>query len=458
MIDLNNISHLYFVGIGGIGMSALARFFKQNGKVVHGYDKTSTELTDTLHSEGFNISFEDSIEKLPAFAQSPNKNTLVVFTPAIQSDSKILNHFKNTGFQIVKRSEALALITANNFTIAVAGTHGKTSTTTYLAHILKSNNIGSASFLGGIASNYNTNYVSHKPSVNNIVVVEADEFDRSFLRLKPNISIITSCEADHLDIYENYNNLKQAYNDFANCTVKGGTLILHQSLFGLFDIRDDIKVQYYGENCNDIQIENIKVEKNAFWFDLNHFNLNNIKNGLPGKHNVLNATAAISAALNATKVADIKASLASFKGIKRRFEVVYNNHNCVYIDDYAHHPTEIKAAIETAKALYPKKPITVIFQPHLFTRTRDLAQGFKNALSMADEMIIMPIYPAREVPIKGITSQILKPKADTQILNHESVIQYIKQNKPKVLLTLGAGNIDKLTKPIAKILKTLANA
>jgi UDP-N-acetylmuramate--alanine ligase len=457
VIDLKNISHLYFVGIGGIGMSALARFFKSNGKTVAGYDKTETELTQKLQEEGFEISFVDDINALPNWAAEANVNTLIIYTPAIPADAVLLNHFKNGGFQIVKRSEALAMVTQNHFTIAVAGTHGKTSTTSYLAHILKSNNISSAAFLGGISSNYNTNYVSHNENEDSIVVVEADEFDRSFLRLIPSISIITSCEADHLDIYGTYENLKQAYNDFANCTAKGGKLFIHESLKGEFKIREDLEVNYYGTETG-IKAENINIQSGAFHFDLKALGLDNIRNGLPGNHNVLNATAAISAAMAATQLQDVKLSISSFKGIKRRFETIVNTNAHVYIDDYAHHPTEINAAISTAKILWPNDELTVVFQPHLFTRTRDFAQKFKEALAKADDLIIMPIYPARELPIEGVSSQIICPNTDTKVLDHEMTLEYISKNKPKVLLTLGAGNIDKLVKPIANILNTPTHA
>ncbi|MFY0674156.1 MAG: UDP-N-acetylmuramate--L-alanine ligase [Bacteroidia bacterium] len=455
-MNLKNISHLYFVGIGGIGMSALARFFYSKGNVVSGYDKTETELTSKLKEEGFEISFDDDISSLPNWALGAKDNLLVVYTPAIPSDSEILNYFKKNNFQILKRSEALAIVTENHFTIAVAGTHGKTSTTSYLAHILKSNNISSAAFLGGISSNYNTNYVSHNENQESIVVVEADEFDRSFLRLKPSISIITSCEADHLDIYGTYENLKQAYNDFANCTVEGGKLFIHESLKDQFKIRDDIEVRYYGTNT-DIKAQNIKVENGAFHFDLKTFGLEQVRNGLPGNHNILNATAAISASLACSNLSDISMSISSFKGIKRRFETIVNNGSHIYIDDYAHHPTEITAAITTAKMLWPNDKITVVFQPHLFTRTRDFAIGFKEALSQADELVIMPIYPARELPISGVSSDMICPNKETKILNHNETLEFIAHNKPKVLLTLGAGNIDKLVKPLANLLNADSN-
>lgn len=445
MIDLNNISHIYFVGIGGIGMSAIARYFHQQGKQVAGYDKSETALTRKLEAEGISVVYNDNTSDIAEWAKVANNNLLVIYTPAIPHNSEILNYFKQGDFNFIKRSDALALITANAFTIAIAGTHGKTTTATYLAHFLKQENVNLKAFLGGISSNYQTNFVDNKIESKEIVVVEADEFDRSFLKLKPNVSIITSCEADHLDIYGDYETLSQAYNDFANCTSNGGKLFLHESLKGKFTLRDDLEVAYYGfENADIIPCE-IQVVDGNFQFKLSGKLLTN---GLAGRHNVLNATAAISAAKCVSSLNKLESSIANFTGIKRRFEKINESAQYVYIDDYAHHPTEIKMAIAAAKELYPSKKLTVIFQPHLFSRTKDFANDFKLELSQADKVILLPIYPARELPIEGITSELLKGSTTLGIFNHEQTLLKIEEEKPELLLTLGAGNIDLLIEPL----------
>lgn len=450
MKDIHNIKHIYFIGIGGIGMSAIARYFHSLGKTVAGYDKTETNLTKALTNSGIEIIYNDLPEQLPDWLKSPSDDTLCVYTPAVPSSLAILRH-AHQQFETIKRSEALARITENKFTIAVAGTHGKTTTSTYLAYLLASENRNVTAFLGGISANFNSNYIRHKGNGEEIVVVEADEYDRSFLRLSPNISIITSCEPDHLDIYGDYAHLKETYNQFANKLTPAGSLILHESLKQSFDLRDDISSATYGREA-DIRATEIEVEDGHFTFSLDKLALKKLVNGMPGEHNVLNATAAIIATYLAATIDNVKKALPKFKGIRRRFETIYQSKEIVYIDDYAHHPSELQAAISTARQLFPEKKLTVVFQPHLYSRTRDFAQEFTHVLTTADELIIMPIYPAREEPIRGVDSNMLI-KSKGVIMSHDEILDHFSQNAPEVLLTLGAGNIDLLVEPL-KILFT----
>ena len=448
-MDLNQIKSIFFVGIGGIGMSAIARYFIKKGIPVFGYDKTETTLTKALTNEGVSIIYQDDLSALPSEFIQSSASSLVVYTPAIPKNNQILDYFKNLNFNLLKRSEVLSILSANHFTIAVAGTHGKTSTTACLAHLLKATQSDFTAFIGGIANNFNSNFVSTSANENSIVVVEADEYDRSFLKLTPNISIITSLEADHLDIYVNEIELIKAYQDFANKTVKDGFLILHESVVSKLVKPNNCKVFTYGNsNHVDFQYHNFRVIDHHYHFDINNLEL---INGVPGVHNAANATAALFACnlmnLNANKF------LKDFTGVKRRFQFIVQNSNNVYIDDYAHHPTELNAAINTTKELYPDLELTVIFQPHLFSRTRDLKEGFINALSSVDKLIVMPIYPAREEPIDGIDASIIADNVKNSIvLNHDECLDYIQKTKPKLLLTLGAGNIDLLINPIKKIL------
>lgn len=455
MNNLDLISHTYFIGIGGIGMSAIARYFKAQGKEVAGYDKTRTPLTQELEAAGIEIIYEDDIALLPEWFSTDNDQCLAIYTPAIPSELGIL-HYAKTNHELIKRSEALSRITHGKFTIAVAGTHGKTTTSTYLAYLLASENKNVTAFLGGISSNFNSNYVRHEAPGDEIIVVEADEYDRSFLRLSPNISIITSCEPDHLDIYKGYEDLKTTYNHFANRLEPRGRLILHESLADTFNIREDISVDFYGFE-KGITANNIQVSNGQFSFSLEQLELPVLKNGMPGHHNVLNATAAIIATSYASvPCKHLARSLPLFKGIKRRFETIALSEEHIYIDDYAHHPSEIKAAISTARLLFPTRKLTVVFQPHLYSRTRDFALDFKNELRAADELYVMPIYPARETPIPGITSEVIIGNKGT-VLSHEEVLNKVAENPPELLLSLGAGNIDQLVEPLKALYTKTAN-
>jgi len=451
-MELSKINRVYFVGIGGIGMSAVARYFAKRGQVVCGYDKTRTKLTETLEQEGILISYLDEASALPCAFLDNHDDTLVVYTPAIPKDSKILNHFRSKGFSLKKRSEVLGIISKGMFCIAVAGTHGKTTTSSIIAHILKDTGYDCTAFLGGITSNYNSNVLFGE---NNVVVVEADEYDRSFLTLHPDIAVITSMDADHLDIYGDKSQLEESFQLFAGQLKAGGYLYAHEGL----PIADSMS--YAASAAADAKAKNLRVEGSKFVFDYADKDniIRDIELTLPGKHNVENTTVAIAIALQLGIDADkIKQAVANFKGVKRRFEYIVNNDNQIYIDDYAHHPEELKACFDAVRQLYPTKKLTVVFQPHLFTRTRDFADEFAKVLSTADELLLLDIYPARELPLDGINSQYLLDKvtlANKALCGKEFVIQHIKDTKPELILTVGAGDIDTLIEPIKN---TLNNA
>jgi UDP-N-acetylmuramate--alanine ligase len=452
-MELQNIKRVYLIGIGGIGMSGLARYFAHLGCIVCGYDKTSTDLTDQLHNEGIQVIFDDREDWIPLSYQTPNECTLIIYTPAVPQDSAVLNFFKKKGFELFKRSQVLGLISKGMFTIAVAGTHGKTTTSCLVAHILKDSGKDCSAFLGGIASNYNSNMLYGK---NNIVVVEADEYDRSFLTLHPDIAIITSMDADHLDIYGSHDQLTESFRQFASQIKDGGTLIYHEDL--PLTTRG---ITYSAQGPADVKAQNIRVENGDFYFDFknNNVTISNIKLGIAGLHNVENATAAIEVALKLDIAPElIKHALGSFKGVKRRFEYIVKNDKHIYIDDYAHHPEELRAAITSIKRLYPDKKLTTIFQPHLYTRTRDFADGFAQVLDMSDELIMLDIYPARELPIEGVSADMILDRM--QLLNKrkcgkQEAVDLVRFEKPELLLTVGAGDIDQLVAPLKNALENV---
>lgn len=450
-MELSGINRVYFVGIGGIGMSALARYFAKRGCVVCGYDKTRTALTTQLEQEGILISFLDDEGTLPAAFTEKYEDTLVVFTPAISQDCNILNFFRQKGFDLKKRSQVLGIISEGMYCVAVAGTHGKTTTSAMVAHILTDTGFGCTAFLGGIASNYNTNVLYGK---NNVMVVEADEYDRSFLTLHPDLAIITSMDADHLDIYGDESNLHESFQLFADQLKENGRLFVQHSL-------PMAGITYSAMGQSAISANNIRVADGNFVFDFEdgYNSIKDLKLAMPGRHNVENATAAIGAALSlGIRPKSIKKAIANFKGVKRRFETIVKTNSNIYIDDYAHHPAELTACFDAVRALYPEKKLTVIFQPHLYTRTRDFANEFGKVLSTADEIILLEIYPARELPLEGIDSQFLLDKItieSKQICAKESVLDLIKAKNPELLLTVGAGDIDTLVTPIKN---TLTNA
>jgi UDP-N-acetylmuramate--alanine ligase len=454
-MDIKTIHNVYFLGIGGIGMSAIARYFNTLGKNVVGYDRISKPLTDELISEGIEIHFEDNVLSIPRSFKN-TQNTLVVYTPAISENHTELNYFINNGFEVKKRSEVLGMLSNEKRCIAVAGTHGKTTITTMIAHLMRKSRMGCSAFLGGISKNYKTNYIVDKDS--KYVVVEADEFDRSFLWLNPQKAVISAVDADHLDIYSDENDLKDTFKQFINRINSGGKLIIKDNLDFEIPERNDIEIYTYSLNQDsDFKAENIRIENGLYIFDFVGIKgrINNLKLGLPGLINVDNAVAAIAMAiLSGVHNDEIFNSLPKFKGIQRRFDYQIHRDDFVYIDDYAHHPAELKASVNSAKELFKDKKITGIFQPHLYTRTRDFAEGFAESLELLDEIILLDIYPAREKPIPGITSEIIfnKIKSENKILcTKDNLLEVLKNKSPEVLMTLGAGDIDELIEPIKKL-------
>jgi UDP-N-acetylmuramate--alanine ligase len=451
-MELNNISRVYLIGIGGIGMSGLARYFKKRGAVVCGYDKTPTPLTEALMNEGIPVVFSDDTDNIPFTFTEQDASTLIIYTPAIPKDSPILNHFRSNGFTLKKRSEVLGIISKGMFTIAVAGTHGKTTTSSIIAHLLKDSGNDCSAFLGGIASNYNTNVLFGS---NNTLVVEADEYDRSFLTLHPDIAVVTSMDADHLDIYGDAEHLVESFRQFAGQLKPGGILINRKGL------ELDGGLTYAANEKADIEALNIRVEAGAFRFDFSNGTqlLKDLQIVLPGVHNIENTIAAIEVALSLEISEEkIRAALASFRGVKRRFEYLVRNERHIYIDDYAHHPEELRACITAVKAMYPDKKLCTIFQPHLFTRTRDFAGEFSEVLGMTDELIMLDIYPARERPIEGVDSALILnavATTDKKILSKQETLDHIRREMPELVLTVGAGDIDTLVKPIKNILENV---
>lgn len=440
MNPLTNIKHIYFIGIGGIGMSALARYFNTQGVVVSGYDKTPTALTADLEKEGIKIHFEDDINQIDKAA------SVVVYTPAIPANHSELNYCKDNGYQVVKRSDVLNWITENAFTIAIAGTHGKTTTTSMTAHILRHTGFGCNAFLGGIASNYGTNFWSHEK---NVVVVEADEYDRSFLKLAPNIAVVTAVDPDHLDIYGTPEEVLKAFGQFTDKIKNGGSLI--QKMGTEFSIDSSNKQVFsYGYNKDNASYHtaDLKVVDGSYHFDLVHPNgvMKDVILNMGGLHNVENATAAIAIALTlGIDEQKIKEAVAAFKGVKRRFEYKVKTSNKVLIDDYAHHPEELNALISGVRSLYPTEKMVLVFQPHLYSRTQDQAAGFMEVLDKADEVILLPIYPARELPIEGVTSDMLLAGMKIEqkrVLSKDALLTWAATNNDKLVIMAGAGDID----------------
>jgi len=444
-MNLNNIHNVYFVGIGGIGMSALARYFVANGKVVAGYDKTPSEITDSLKTLGVEVHFEDAVKHIPeAFLNT--ENTLVVYTPAIPKNHNEFDYFKNNNYQILKRSQILGLITENTFCLAVAGTHGKTTTTSILGHLLHECNVPLTAFLGGICENYNSNLILNGTEVS---VVEADEFDRSFLTLSPNFAGITSMDADHLDIYGDASELIKSFEDFSKRVKPNGKLFVRNGL--------PIKGITYGiEDDSDYSVQNIKIENGTYVFDVKTPTtvLENLQFNLPGRHNLSNALIALAMAVEyGCPYRQLAKALASFKGVKRRFTYQIKTDNFVFIDDYAHHPEEINAVHQAVREMYPNKKVLAIFQPHLFSRTRDFIDDFAKSLSQFDEVLLLDIYPARELPMEGVTSAWLLSKMTNkkkQLVTKAQLLQKIHESDAQIVLTIGAGDIGEEVKHIKK--------
>ena len=445
-MNLNQIHNVYFIGIGGIGMSALARYFKAIGKNVSGYDKTETELTKELQQLGIAIHFEDRIDLIPTDYYV--ENTLVIITPAVPIHHSEWNYFLERDFEVKKRAEVLGIITKDTFCFAVAGTHGKTTTSSILGHILYESGVDVTAFVGGIVENYNSNLIGNGKT---ITVVEADEFDRSFLHLHPNIACVTSMDADHLDIYGDTASIEASFVEFADKVTDKSKLF----------ITKDLPIQ--GVTCAvnedaNFTAFNIRIVNSQYVFDVRtpSETIVNIEFGLPGKHNLMNALMALAMAKTfGLPNEDIASALHSFKGIKRRFSYQIKTENLVYIDDYAHHPTEINAVHQAVRELYPGQKVLAIFQPHLFSRTKDFADDFAQSLAAFDEVILLDIYPARELPMDGITSQWLLNKIDNRnkkLVSKQELIPSILQSEAKVIVTIGAGDIGELVSFIKKAL------
>lgn len=448
---VGNIRAIYFIGIGGIGMSALARYFHSKNVVVSGYDKTQTPLTKALEDIGIAIHYYEYVDGIPKDVN------VVVYTPAIPANHAELVYYKTHGYKVVKRSDILQMISESSFNICIAGTHGKTTTTSMIAHILRHSGYGCNAFLGGIAANYNTNFWS---SDNNVVVVEADEYDRSFLKLSPDIAIITSMDADHLDIYGTAEEVENAFIQFSQKVKSGGCLITKYGLTRAneFTVADHFTYSLHN-NCADVHVANLLVQNGSYKFDVlnQHWTVLNMILHMGGLHNIENCIVAISVA-KYLKIDDekIRLAVADFKGVKRRFEYVLKNDKHILIDDYAHHPTELTALISGVRSLFANKKLTLVFQPHLFSRTNDLADAFAESLSLADEVILLPIYPARELPIEGVTSEMILNKmtlADKQVLAKEAMLEWMQANKPELVVMAGAGDIDALLQPVNDILQ-----
>jgi UDP-N-acetylmuramate--alanine ligase len=450
MNPLTNLKRIYFIGIGGIGMSALARYFNTQGVIVSGYDKTPTALTDSLIAEGIAIHFEDDLNQIDKAA------TVIVYTPAIPAEHTELNFFKDNDYLVVKRSDVLQWVTENAFTIGIAGTHGKTTTTSMTAHILRHTGYGCNAFLGGIASNYDTNFWSHEK---NVVVVEADEYDRSFLKLSPNIAVITAVDPDHLDIYGTAEEVLKAFGQYADKIKTGGVLIQKLGTTVATSASNKTIATYgYNQDQASYHTSALKVVDGAYIFDLVHPNgvLKNVVLNMGGLHNVENATAAIAIALSlGIEDEKIIAAVADFKGVKRRFEYKVKTANKVLIDDYAHHPEELSALISGVKSIFPNQKMVLVFQPHLYSRTLDQAAGFSATLDQADEVILLPIYPARELPIPGVTSEMLLAAMtieQKQVMSKEQLMAWAATTEDKLIVMAGAGDIDVCINQIQDIL------
>ena len=449
MNPLTNIKSIYFIGIGGIGMSALARYFNTQGVKVSGYDKTPTPLTDDLVKEGIQIHFEDDL------AQIDKEATVIVYTPAIPADHKELNFYRDNGYNVVKRSDVLQWVTENAFTIGIAGTHGKTTTTSMTAHILRHTEYGCNAFLGGIASNYGTNFWSHEK---NVVVVEADEYDRSFLKLAPNVAVVTAVDPDHLDIYGTAEEVLKAFGQYTDKIKPNGILIQkYGTVFPVNSHNKEVFTYAYNEPKASFHTSNLKVVDGSYHFDIVHPKgiVKEVVLNMGGLHNVENATAAIAIALQlGIEEEKIKAAVASFQGVKRRFEFKIKSANKVLIDDYAHHPEELNALISGVRSLYPNEKMVLVFQPHLYSRTQDQAAGFIDVLSKADEVILLPIYPARELPIPGVSSDILLDKmtvAKKTVMSKEQLFDWAATTNDKLIVMAGAGDIDACINKVKEI-------
>ena len=455
-MELKDIKAVYFIGAGGIGMSAIARYFIHRGQVVAGYDKTPSDLTHQLEKEGMLIHYEEDIDEIPHACKNP-KSTLVVYTPAIPATHKELEFFREGGFEIQKRAQVLGTLTRSHKGLCFAGTHGKTTTSTMCAHIMHQSHMDCNAFLGGISKNYGTNYILSDSS--DYVVIEADEFDRSFHWLRPWMSVITSTDPDHLDIYGTKEAYLESFRHYTELIQLGGALIIHRDLEMKQHVQEGVKVYDYSREAGDFHAENIVIDNGEISFDFVSpiENVKNIKLGQPVPINIENAVAAMAMAqLNGCTAEELRYGMRTYAGVDRRFDFKIKNDKHVFLSDYGHHPKEVLQSARSLKELFKGRKITVIFQPHLYTRTRDFYHEFADALSNFDEVVLTEIYPAREEPIEGVTSKLifdnLKPGVEKTIIRKDDVLDYVKSRDFDVLVVLGAGNLDNYVPQIAKII------
>jgi len=455
-MDVNTLKSVYFIGAGGIGMSALVRYFLSKGKKVGGYDRTPSELTMKLIEEGADIHYEEAPEKIPGEFKNP-ESTLVVYTAAMPEDHILLQYFRKHGYTIYKRAQVLGMLTRSSKGLCAAGTHGKTTTSTMTAHLLHQSQVGCDAFLGGISKNYGTNLLLSDSSA--YVVIEADEFDRSFHWLSPYATIITSTDADHLDIYGTEEAYLESFNHYTSLIQPGGSLVIREGIRLQPRLQEGVRLYTYSSESGDFHAENIRIGGGEIVFDYVSplGNISDVQLGVPVAINIENGIAAMALAqLSGVSNEEIKTGMASFRGVDRRFDFKIKTDKVVYLSDYAHHPEEIKQSILSMRALYGDKKLTGIFQPHLYTRTRDFYQEFAESLSLLDEVILTDIYPARELPIEGVSSQLiydnLRPDIDKILCTKEEVIDILKKKEIEVLMTLGAGDIENYAPQICEIL------
>lgn len=455
-MDLHQIKAVYFVGIGGIGMSAIARFFLHKGLPVAGYDRTPSELTKELEKEGALIHYSEDVDNIPQEFRE-RTSTLVVFTPAIPKTHKELVYFLENDFDVEKRAQVLGILTRSHKGLCVAGTHGKTTTSTMAAYLLEQSHVKCSAFLGGISKNFGTNYVFSKDS--DYIVIEADEFDRSFHWLTPYMSVITATDPDHLDIYGTKEAYLESFTKYSSLIKPEGALIIHTGLEMKVDVQKGVKVYTYSRNEGDFHAENIRIGHGEIVFDfVSPFgNIKDIQLGVPISINIENGIAAMALAqMNGVTPEEIRAAMATFKGVERRFDFKIKNDKVVLLSDYAHHPTEIHKSIESIREVFNDKKISVLFQPHLFTRTQDFYKDFAKSLSLADEVILLDIYPAREKPIPGVTSKLiydeLRPGIEKKMIHKDDILPLVEKEDFQVLIVLGAGDVDNYTPEIKKIL------
>lgn len=456
-MELKDIKAVYFVGAGGIGMSAIARFFINKGLVVAGYDKTPSDLTHQLEREGMLIHYKEDLDEIPHACKSPD-SCLVIYTPAIPEDHKELQYFRTNDFEVVKRAQVLGTLTRTHKGLCVAGTHGKTTTSTMCAHIMHQSHIDCNAFLGGISKNYGTNYILSDKS--DYVVIEADEFDRSFHWLRPWMSIITATDPDHLDIYGTKEAYLESFRHYTELIQPGGTLILHNDLEMTPNVQDGVKIYSYSRDKGDFHAENININNGEITFDFISpiENITDIQLGQPVPINIENGVAAMAMAqLNGCTAEEIKYGMQTYSGVERRFDFKIKNDRHVLLSDYGHHPKEIMQSARSLRELYPNRKITAMFQPHLYTRTRDFYKDFAASLSLFDEVVLTEIYPAREQPIPGITSELIynniKEGVEKSMIKKNDVLEYVKNRDFDVLVVLGAGNLDNYVPQITKILE-----